>query len=70
MSEPLPVYNGRFPAKQRSHQLAPLPTKAHKLALRVLQLASEPGEYEFTLIVDENGRWQLRPPAKIEELGL
>jgi len=69
MSEPLPVYNGRFPAKPRSRQLAPLPAKAHKLALRVLQFAKEPGEYEFTLIVDENGRWQLKPPPKVEELG-
>jgi hypothetical protein len=69
MSEPAPVYNGRFPASAKQRRPAPLPAKAHKLALRVLQLAKEPGEYEFTLIVDENGHWQLRPPAKVEELG-
>ena len=69
MSEPAPVYNGRFPSTQKRRH-APLPTKAHKLALRVLELTKEPGEYDFTLILDENGRWQLRPPAKLEELGL
>lgn len=70
MSEPAPVYDGRSCSHSRAGQPSPLPTKAHKLALRVLQLAKEPGEYPFVLIVDENGRWQLKPPPKVEELGL
>jgi hypothetical protein len=69
MSEPAPVYNGRFSVAPKRRQPTPLPAKAHKLALRMLQLAKEPGEYHFTLIVDKDGRWQLRPPAKVEELG-
>lgn len=52
-----------------SPPLHPLPKKAHKLALRLLQLAKESGEYEFTLIVGDDGRWKLRPPAKVEDLG-
>lgn len=67
MSGAQPTNNSRKTAVSRNHP--PLPLKAHKLALRVLQLAQEPGEYPFTLIVDENGRWQLEPPPKVEELG-
>ena len=46
-----------------------LPRRAHNLALRVLQLAKEPGEYQLTIIVHPDGRWQLKPPPKIEDLG-
>ncbi len=46
-----------------------LTKKAVKMARRVQQVAIEPGEYHFTLIVLSDGRWQLRPPARVEELG-
>lgn len=68
MSEPLPIYT----ANGRSRRQPPLDltAKAVKLARRVQQVATAPGEYEFTLIVHEDGRWQLKPPPKVEELGL
>jgi len=67
MSEPLPIYT----ANGRSRRQLPLDltAKAVKLARRVQQVASEPGEYQFTLIVHEDGRWQLKPPPPLEELG-
>ncbi len=75
MNEPLPVYtttNGRSPKTERLHTRPPadLSAKAIKLARRMQQVASQPGEYPFTLIVHEDGRWQLKPPPPLEELGL
>lgn len=69
MREPAPIYNGRIATRRKEHQPAPLPPKAHKLALRLLQLAKEPGEYPFVLSVDKNGRWQVKLPLTVEELG-
>lgn len=73
MSEPTPPYHVRARTNRQAAGTQPcndLPLKAHKLALRLLQLAQEPGEYDFTLIVAEDGRWQLKPPPEVEELGL
>jgi len=70
MSEPLPVYTTNGRRNRPDPRCTPLPPKAHKLALRMLQLAKEPGEYVYVLVVDEHGRWGLKLPAKVEELGL
>ncbi|MCC6603119.1 MAG: hypothetical protein IT327_07910 [Anaerolineae bacterium] len=74
MSEPLPAYTTTSGRSGKTKPLftrppADLTTKAVKLARRVQQVATEPGEYQFTLIVHEDGRWQLKPPPPLEELG-
>lgn len=70
MSEPLPVYTTNDRRNKAAPRCTPLPPKAHKLALRMLQLAKEPGEYPFVLSVDGDGRWRVKIPSIVEELGV
>lgn len=46
-----------------------LTKKAVNLARRVQQVARNPGEYHFIVIVHSDGSWQLKPPPKVEDLG-
>lgn len=60
---------GTIPGATLQPEPLDLTKKAVNLARRVQQVAREPGEYHFIIIVHSDGRWQLKPPPKVEELG-